>query len=331
MNMTKRLLAVVVLGASVALAATFGSTAVRAQSYPNKLITVIIPFAGGSASDVVARIMLDRMSKNMGQTIVIENRPGAGGNSGTGAAAKSTPDGYTLVGGGSGPVAANATLYKVLGYDPEKDLEMIGPFAGFTIVVVASAKVPIHSLKELVENAKANPGKLNYGSVGIGSSQHLAGEFFSQINDVKLTHVPYRNIAQYGPDLIAGQVPLGFQWFPNVAGPIGSKGAIPLAVAGDKRIAALPDTPTTTELGMPQYKERGWFALLAPAGTPKPILEKLNKEMKAAVEDPQVKKGFETAGAETMWMPLDQVKKWHHDEIAKYRDIITKAGIEKIE
>jgi len=331
MHMTKRLLPIVVLGASVALAATLGSTMVRAQSYPTKNITVIIPFAGGSASDVVARILFDRMSKNMGQTIIVENRPGAGGNSGTGAAAKATPDGYTLVGGGSGPVAANASLYKVLGYDPEKDLEMIGPFAGFTIVVVASAKVPIHSLKELVENAKANPGKLNYGSVGIGSSQHLAGEFFSQINDVKLTHVPYRNIAQYGPDLIAGQVPLGFQWFPNVAGPIGSKGANPLAVAGDKRIAALPDTPTTTELGMPQYKERGWFALLAPAGTPKPILEKLNKEMKAAVEDPQVKKGFETAGAETMWMPLDQVKQWHHAEIAKYRDIITKAGIEKIE
>jgi len=331
MHMTKRLLPIVVLGASVALAATLGSTMVRAQSYPTKNITVIIPFAGGSASDVVARILFDRMSKNMGQTIIVENRPGAGGNSGTGAAAKATPDGYTLVGGGSGPVAANASLYKVLGYDPEKDLEMIGPFAGFTIVVVASAKVPIHSLKELVENAKANPGKLNYGSVGIGSSQHLAGEFFSQINDVKLTHVPYRNIAQYGPDLIAGQVPLGFQWFPNVAGPIGSKGANPLAVAGDKRIAALPDTPTTTELGMPQYKERGWFALLAPAGTPKPILEKLNKEMKAAVEDPQVKKGFETAGAETMWMPLDQVKQWHHAEIVKYRDIITKAGIEKIE
>ena len=331
MHMTKRLLPIVVLGASVALAATLGSTMVRAQSYPTKNITVIIPFAGGSASDVVARILFDRMSKNMGQTIIVENRPGAGGNSGTGAAAKATPDGYTLVGGGSGPVAANASLYKVLGYDPEKDLEMIGPFAGFTIVVVASAKVPIHSLKELVENAKANPGKLNYGSVGIGSSQHLAGEFFSQINDVKLTHVPYRNIAQYGPDLIAGQVPLGFQWFPNVAGPIGSKGANPLAVAGDKRIAALPETPTTTELGMPQYKERGWFALLAPAGTPKPILEKLNKEMKAAVEDPQVKKGFETAGAETMWMPIDQVKQWHHAEIAKYRDIITKAGIEKIE
>jgi tripartite-type tricarboxylate transporter receptor subunit TctC len=320
-----------VLAAGVALTATLGSTMAGAQSYPSRNITVIIPFAGGSASDVVARIMLDKMSKNMGQPIIVENRPGAGGNSGTAAAAKAPPDGYTLVGGGSGPVAANMALYKSLGYDPEKDLEMIGPFAGFTIVVVASKNLPVHSLKELVEYAKANPGKLNYGSVGIGSSQHLAGEYFSQVTGTKLTHVPYRNIAQYGPDLIAGQVPVGFQWFPNVAGPIGAKGAIPLAVAGDKRIPALPDTPTSAEAGMPQYQVNGWFALLAPAGTPKPILERLNKEMKAAIDDPQVKKGFDGAGAETLWMPLDQVKAWHRSEIAKYRDIITKAGIAQIE
>jgi tripartite-type tricarboxylate transporter receptor subunit TctC len=302
-----------------------------AQSYPSKNITVIIPFAGGSASDVVSRILFDKMSKNMGQPIIVENRPGAGGNSGTGAAAKAAPDGYTLVGGGSGPVAANLALYKVLGYDPEKDFEMISPFAGFTIVVVASKNVPIKSLEELVEYAKANPGKLNYGSVGIGSSQHLAGEFFSQINGVKLTHVPYRNIAQYGPDLIAGQVPLGFQWFPNVAGPLQAQGALALAVAGDAHLPTIPDTPTTTEAGLPDYKERGWFALLAPAKTPKPILERLSKEVAAAIKDPAVKAGFEKMGAETMWMPLDQVKQWHKGEIAKYRDIISKAGIAKIE
>jgi tripartite-type tricarboxylate transporter receptor subunit TctC len=327
MTMTRRLL----LGTAMALAAALPGTAANAQEYPTKLITVIIPFAGGSASDVVARIMLDRMSKNMKQTIVIENRPGAGGNSGTGAAAHATPDGYTLVGGGSGPVAANLTLYKTLGYEPEKDFEMISPFAGFTIVVVASKKLPVNSLKELVEYAKAHPGELNYGSVGIGSSQHLAGEFFAQINGLKLTHVPYRNIAQYGPDLIAGTVQLGFQWYPNVAGPIQANGANVLAVAGDKRLAIIPDAPTSTEAGMPEYKEQGWFALLAPHGTPQPILERLSKEMKAAIDDPQVKKGFEASGAVPLHMPLDQVKKWHHDEIAKYRDIITKAGIAKIE
>src|SRR5215470_3706610 len=304
--------------------------AASAQDYPNRPITVIMPFAGGSASDVVARILLDRMSKTLGQPMIVENKPGAGGNAGTMTAARATPDGYTLVGGGSGPVAANVSLYKQLGYDPLKELDMISPFAAFTIVVTASAKLPVKSLKELIAYAKANPG-LNYGSVGIGSSQHLAGEYFSQVTGVKMTHVPYRNIAQYGPDMIAGTVPLGFQWFPNVAGPIGAKGAIPLAVAGDQRLDALPDTPTTKEAGTPEYKITGWFALLAPAGTPKPILEKLNKALIDAVNDPGVRNGFGTAGAEPVSLPLDKAKKFHADEIAKYRDIISKAGIAQIE
>jgi tripartite-type tricarboxylate transporter receptor subunit TctC len=183
----------------------------------------------------------------------------------------------------------------------------------------------------LIDYAKANPGTLNYGSVGIGSSQHLAGEYFAQITGVKITHIPYRNIAQYGPDLMSGTVQLGFQWYPNVAGPLQAKGANALAVAGDERLPVLPDTPTTKEAGLPQYKVNGWFALLAPHGTPKPILERLNKELAAALEDPTVKKAFSAQGAVTMALSLDQAKKFHHDEIIKYRDIITKAGIKQIE
>ncbi|MBN8964427.1 MAG: tripartite tricarboxylate transporter substrate binding protein, partial [Rhizobiales bacterium] len=213
-------------GAALALASVVGSSVTHAQNYPTKPITVIIPFAGGSASDVVSRIMLEKMSKSLGQPIIIENRPGAGGNTGTALAAKASPDGYTLVGGGSGPVGANAVLYKNLGYDPEKDLDMISPFAGFTIIVAASSKLPVKNLKELIDYAKAHPGQLNYGSVGIGSNQHLAGEYFAQVTGVKITHVPYRNIAQYGPDLMAGTVQLGFQWYPNIAGPLQAKGAV---------------------------------------------------------------------------------------------------------
>jgi tripartite-type tricarboxylate transporter receptor subunit TctC len=305
--------------------------AAAAQNYPDRPITVIIPFAGGSASDVVSRVMLAKMSKSMGQSIIIENRPGAGGNTGTAAGAKAAPDGYTLIGGGSGPIAANATLYKNLGYDPLKDLEIISPFAGFTIVVVASKTLPVNSLKELIAYAKANPGKLNYGSVGIGSSQHLAGEYFSQITGVKTNHVPYRNINQYGPDLIAGIVPIGFNWYPNISGAIESKGAVTFAVAGDKRLAALPDTPTTTEAGLPEYKMTGWFALAAPGGTPRPILEKLNKELAAALADPEVRQSFANLGAETMSLPLDAAKKFQIDEIKIFRDIITKAGIPLID
>jgi tripartite-type tricarboxylate transporter receptor subunit TctC len=312
------------------LALTGGGNMAAAQDYPSRPITAIVPFAGGSASDVVSRIMFDRMSKLMGQPIIIENRPGAGGNMGTAIGTKAAPDGYTIVGGGSGPVAANVSLYKALGYDPEKDLQMVSPFAGFTIVVVASRELPVTSLKELIAYAKAHPG-LNFGSVGIGSSQHLAGEYFSQVTGAKLVHVPYRNIAQYAPDLIAGTVPLGFQWFPNVAGPLGANGARALAVAGDKRIPALPDTPTTAEAGLPEYKVNGWFALLVPGGTPKPIVEKLHQLMTDALNDPAVRAGFEKAGAEVIALPLSEARPFLHAEITKYRDIITRAGIEKIE
>jgi tripartite-type tricarboxylate transporter receptor subunit TctC len=327
-NMTRR----AIFGVALGVASISGFGTADAQNYPTKPITVIIPFAGGSASDVVSRIMLDKMSKSLGQPIIIENRPGAGGNTGTAAATRATPDGYTLLGGGSGPVAANVTLYKNLGYDPEKDLEMISPFVGFTMVVVVTNKLPIKTLKELIAYAKAHPGELNYGSVGIGSSQHLAGEYFSQVTGVKLTHVPYRNIAQYGPDLIAGTVQLGFQWYPNVAGPLQAKGATALAVAGDERLkGVLPDTPTTTEAGLPQYKNNGWFALSAPGGTPKPILEKLHKALTAALNDPAVRDGFGKQGAVPIIMPFDQVKKFQHEEIARYHDIITKAGIKQIQ
>src|SRR5271165_6478448 len=307
------------------------AAAVRAQDYPTRPITAIVPFAGGSASDVVSRILFDRMSKSLGQPIVVENRPGAGGNSGTADAAKAAPDGYTIVGGGSGPIAANVTLYKHLDYDPQKDLVTISPFASFTIVVVASSKLPVNNLQELITYAKAHPSELNYGSVGIGSSQHLAGEYFAQLTGVKITHIPYKNIGQYVPDLMAGTVQLGFQWLPNVSAALAAKGAKALAVAGSNRLDALPDVPTTKEAGLPQYVVSGWFALLAPHGTPPAIVARLNSELKAAVEDPAVRTRFAQQGAEAIYMTLDQSKKFLGDEIVKYHDIITKARIAQID
>jgi tripartite-type tricarboxylate transporter receptor subunit TctC len=320
--LTAPALAAMLIGAAVAA---------RAQGYPTRPITAIVPFAGGSASDVVSRILFDRMSKSLGQPIIVENRPGAGGNSGTVDAAKAAPDGYTIVGGGSGPVAANVTLYKHLDYDPQKDLVAISPFASFTIVVVASGKLPVNNLQELITYAKAHPSELNYGSVGIGSSQHLAGEYFAQLTGVKITHVPYRNIGQYMPDLMSGQVPLGFQWYPNVSAALTAKGAKALAVAGDNRLEALPDVPTTKEAGLPQYIVSGWFALLAPHGTPPAIVARLNSELKAAVEDPAVRARFAQQGAEATYMTVDQSKNFIGDEIVKYHDIITKAGIAQID
>lgn len=323
------------LRATVLTAATCGAALLclmqpAAAVYPERPVTLVVPFPPAGPTDIIARVLANSLSQRLGQQFVIDNRTGASGNTGIGYAARATPDGYTLVGAGSGPIAANMTLYKNLGYDPQKDLAIISPFAGFTIVVVASGKLKVNSLKELVAHIKANPGKLNYGSVGIGSSQHLAGEYFAQVTGAKITHVPYRNIAQYGPDLIAGTVPLGFQWYPNVAAPL-QKGAKALAVAGEQRLAALPNTPTTAEAGLPEYKVAGWFALAAPGGTPRPILERLNKELTAALKDPAVRKGFEKAGAAPIAFSLDAAKKFHAEQIVLYRNIITKAGIKQIQ
>ena len=312
-------------------AAALVPDAAVAQNFPNRPITVIMPFAGGSASDVVSRVLFNKMATILGQPIVVENKPGAGGNLGTAVAAKAAPDGYTLVGAASGPLAANLTLYKELGYDPQKEIVLISPFASFTIVVTASKQLGVTTIAGLIDRAKKEPGALNYGSVGIGSSQHLAGEYFAQVANVKLTHVPYRNIAQFGPDLIAGTVQLGFAWYPNVSGPLGANGAVALAVAGDARLPALPNTMTTAQAGLPQYKFDGWFGLGAPAGVPKDILERLNAALNEALGDPAVRARFEEIGAVPIGLDLDKARAFMTDEVVKYRDIITRAGIAKIE
>ena len=233
---------------------------------------MIVPFAGGSASDVVTRIMLNKMSQNMGQTIIVENRPGAGGNIGTAMGAKAAPDGYTWIASGSGPIAANKTLYRELGYDPEKDFEAVSPFAYFTIVVAASTQLPVKTLQELIAYAKQHPGELNYGSVGIGSSQHLGGAYFEQITGTKLTHVSAQEHRPApAPDMIAGTVLLGFQRLPNVSCCSTRCGArVPWRSPASQRLAALlGQRRPPSEAGLPDHQASGWFAMqrTAPEGT----------------------------------------------------------------
>jgi len=318
------------LGVVIALLTIIGAGGAGAENYPARPIQVIVPFAGGSASDVVTRILLDRAAKSLGEPFIVDNRPGAGGNTGTLAAVRATPDGYTIVGSGTGPVAANKTLYRDLGYDPEKDLEPVSMIGVFPIVVTASAKLPVNTLAELIAYAKDHPG-LNYGSVGIGSSQHLSGAYFEQLVGLKLTHVPYRNIAQYTPDLMAGTVQLGFQWLPNVTAAIKSGGAKALAVAANQRMTALPEVPTTVEAGLPAYQASGWFMMLAPKGTPKEIVARLNQELNAAMSDPAVRARITEQGAETLVLSPQEVAAFLSSEVAKWRDIIHKAGIEPIQ
>lgn len=320
--MRTRLLKALCLALSVAAVVT-----ARAQSYPTRPIQVIVPFAGGSASDVVTRLLLNEMSKSLGQQFVVDNRPGAGGNTGTAAATKAAPDGYTLLMSTSGPLAANKTLFKTLGYDPAKELAPISLFAILPNVIVINSKLPPKTLTELVAYAKANPKQLNYGTVGVGSSQHLAAVYFEQLTGAQLTHVPYRNIAQYTPDFLAGQVPLGFQLLPNVLNLLKSGDARALAVTSDKRMTALPDVPTAAEAGVKNYETGAWLALLAPAGTPKPIIDTLYKALAEAMKDPALKSRFTEQGAEPTAGGPEALAKFMASETVKLGEIITKAGI----
>lgn len=310
----------------LALFALLGSTVSLSQDYPAKPVTVVIPFSTGSASDVIARIVLERMGASMGKRFVVDNRPAAGGNVGTLAVTKAPADGYTILMSASGPLAANKTLYPNLGYDPERDLQPISLYATLPNVVVVSAKLPIHSLADLIKYLQDKP-KTAYGSVGNGSSQHLAGAYFEQLAGVQMTHVPYRVTSQLVTDLVAGEVPLGFQLVPNVIGQVRAGQVRPLAVAAAKRLSALPDVPTAAEAGVKGYESAAWFAFLAPRGTPRPIVDKLHGEIAAAMADATVRARFSEFGAEPMATTPEELGRFISAEVSKWRGIITRAGI----
>jgi tripartite-type tricarboxylate transporter receptor subunit TctC len=319
----RALCAAVIVAASVLVAG-----GAKASDYPSRPVQVLVPFAAGSASDVITRILLNKVATTMGQPFVVDDRPGAGGNSGTASAARATPDGYTLVMSTSGPLAANKALFKQLGYDPQKDLAPICLFATMPNVVVVNAKLPPKTLAELIDYAKAHPKQLNYGSVGVGSSQHLAGAYFEQLTGTELVHVPYRNISGYAPDFISGQVPLGFQLLPNVLSLIRNGDARPLAVASSKRMTALPDVPTAAEAGLQGYESSAWLALLAPANTDKAVVEKLYAAVQDAMKDPEVRALFVQEGAEPSLLGPDDLKAFIASETTKWGEIIGKLKID---
>ena len=313
--------------AGALVAATVFAGAAFAQDYPNRPITVVVPFATGSASDVMTRLVLDRMAIAMGgRRFVVDNRAGAGGNVGTAAVTRAEPDGYTILVSSSGPLAANKALYPNLGYDPERDLAPIALFASLPNIVVVSAKLPVTTMAELIAHVRRT-ANVPYGSVGNGSSQHLAGAFFEQLAGVNMTHVPYKVTAQMVVDLVAGEVPVSFQLLPNVIGPLKGGQVRPLAVAAARRLAALPDVPTAAEAGVRGYESAAWFAFLAPRATPRPIIERLHKEIAAAVADPAIRTRFADLGAEPLTATPEETARHIGAEIAKWREIITKAGI----
>lgn len=308
-----------------ALLAACGGFAARATEYPTRPIHVIVPYAGGSASDVVARIMFREMQKTLGQPIVDDNMPGAGGDIGTASVSRATADGYTLLITGVGPLAANRSLFKKLDYDPEK-LAPISQFVSMPNIIVVSKKLPVKTLGEFVAYAKEHPG-LNFGTVGFGSSQHLSGLYFQQLTGVQLTHVPYRQISQFPLDFAAGQVPVGFQLYPNIVGLLKNNNATPLAVADNKRLPILPDVPTAEEAGVKNYETAAWLALLAPGGTPKPVIDKVYAAMQKAMQQPDVIEQYKNLGAEALAPGPKALEKLIKNDTAKWHTVIDTAGI----
>lgn len=297
-----------------------------AQDYPTKPITAIVPFSTGSASDVIARIVLDRMSGPLGQRFVVDNRPAAGGVAGTAAAAKAPNDGYTIVMGAAGPTVVNKILNPKLAYDPEKDFEPISLYAALPNVVAVSAKLNLNTLAEFIAYVKKNP-KTPYSSVGNGSSQHLAGALFEQLVGAQMQHVPYRVTTQLQADFISGTVPTSFQLLPNVIGPIKSGQGKALAVASKRRLAALPDVPTAEEAGVKGFESAAWFGFLAPKGTPRAMVDRLAKEVATATSDATVKQRFSDFGAEALASSPEEFARYISSEVLRWREIIAKGGI----
>lgn len=304
----------------------FFNSEIKAQEYPVKPVTAIIPFSSGSASDVITRIVLERMGISMGKRFVVNNVPAAGGVSGTLTASKADPDGYTIVMGAPGPTVVNKILNPKLGYDPEKDFDPISLYASLPNIVIVSAKLPVNTLAELIDYVRKTPS-IPYGSVGNGSSQHLAGALFEQLARAKMQHVPYRITSQMQSDMVAGIVPVSFQLLPNVIGGIKSGQLRALAVTATKRLTALPDVPTTAEAGLKGFESAAWFGFLAPRGTPKAAIDLLNKEVVAAIADPAVRGRFTDFGAEPITSTPEEFARYVSAEVVRWKEIITKGGI----
>ncbi|HZA49135.1 MAG TPA: tripartite tricarboxylate transporter substrate binding protein [Myxococcaceae bacterium] len=315
------------LSAAVAAMLLLASAAaLAAEPYPSKPIKVIVPFPAGGTTDLVARVIGQELTKAWGQQVVVENRPGAGGNIGSEAAAKSPPDGYTLLMGTVGTHGINPSLYKKLPYDAVKDFAPITLATSGPNILVVHPSLPAKSVKELIAYAKANPAKLNFASSGNGTSIHLCGELFKTKTGLQMTHVPYKGSAPAVTDLIGGQVQLMFDNMPSAWPHVKTGKLRALAVTTAKRSQTAPDLPTIAESGVPGFDATSWFGLLAPAGTPKEIVTKLNKETVRILKTPEVKERLLAQGAEPVGNSPEQFAAHIKAEIEKWRKVVEASG-----
>jgi tripartite-type tricarboxylate transporter receptor subunit TctC len=317
---------------SVACALALGLSAIAPQlaaadDFPSRPINIIVAQTPGGGTDIIARIIGAQLAKQMNATVIIDNRPGAGTLVGTSAAAKSTPDGYTMIAGLIANMAVNPSLYAHLPYDPIRDFTPVAMLADYPFAVVVSKNSPIKSIKDLIALAKAKPGSINFASGGNGTGQHLSTELFALMAGIKLTHVPYRGAAPAYTDVIAGQVPLFFDNLSSALGQIQAGTVRALAVTSAQRSPLLPDVPTVAESGVPGYEYHVWFGLWAPRKTPRPVIEKLNAEVAKALQDPAVRKAIAAGAGTPDTMPLAEIEPFVKSEIVKWADVVKRAGI----
>jgi tripartite-type tricarboxylate transporter receptor subunit TctC len=319
----KQLISKLCLGAALTLAALTAS----AQPYPNRPVKIVVPFGPGGFTDVVARILGQKLGAAMGQSFVIENRPGAGSTIGTDQVAKSAPDGYNLVMISSTHVIS-PWIYKTIPYDPLKSFTPVSKLVDSAYVLAINPKVPVNNVKELIELAKAKPDTLHYASSGNGSTQHLMGGLFVSMTGAKIQHIPYRGSNLALTDLIAGMVETSFAGVTNVLTQLPSGKLKALAVTTAKRAPQLPDVPTLQEAGVPGYDASNWLALLAPAGTPKEIVNRLNSEIAKLMAQPDVQKSLFDAGVQVSLSTPDGLAKLMASEQVKWGKVVKDAGIQ---
>jgi tripartite-type tricarboxylate transporter receptor subunit TctC len=315
------------VGAAAAMLLLAGAIVLAsAADYPSRPITLVVGFPPGGASDILARIVANRLSSLLSQPFVIDNRPGAGGNVAGEVVAHAAPDGYTLLLGNNAILATNASLYKTIGFDAEKDFAPITLIGTQANVLVVNLDLPAHSLDELIALAKAKPGKLNFASSGYGLAAHLAGELFKTEAHIDIVHVPYKGSAPALQDVIAGQDQMMFATTSGAMGVIKGGQVRPLAVTTLKRTASLPDIPTIDELGIKGFDATTWHGLVAPAGTPQPIIETLHHATIEALNDPGVRHSLDELGVDIVGDTPEQFGAYIKSEIPKWAAVIKASG-----
>jgi tripartite-type tricarboxylate transporter receptor subunit TctC len=303
------------------------SSGAAAQAYPTKPIRLMVPFPPGGSTDIVARIVAQKLGSQLGQQLVIENRGGAGGTLGTAVVAKAPADGYTLVVGTTSTHVVAPSVFQKLEYDPVKDFAPVSLMAVTPYLLVVNPNVPAKSLKELVELMKSQPGKMNYASAGVGSTTHLAMEMLKGASNTYALHIPYNGNGPAGTAVIAGQVEILFGSLPAVL-PHAKAGKVrALAVGTPKRSPSLPEVPTVSESGYPGFDASLWLAIMAPAGTPAPVIERLNKEVIAAVSSKETAELLDKNGAEPLTSTPAELAAIIKDGVVKYAKVVKEAGV----